>query len=52
LLGPALRVPPDRIAIEAHGEREARRTGVPEGAEVQEWRRVDVTINGRIVLTL
>jgi outer membrane protein OmpA-like peptidoglycan-associated protein len=60
VLGPAYRIPPPRggdgeIAV-GHGEEEAlraaREQGLPETMESAEWRRVDVTLNGIIVLTL
>ena len=63
ILGPAYRIPPprggDRAMAEGHGEepaaqaaREARAAGRPAPEEDPAWRRVDVALNGQVVLTL
>jgi outer membrane protein OmpA-like peptidoglycan-associated protein len=50
ILGPDLAIPPDAIAIHALGEEE----GLAEGDETKNWRyrRVDVVLDGRLVLVL
>ncbi|MCB0030573.1 MAG: OmpA family protein [Anaerolineales bacterium] len=52
LLGPDLAVANDAIQVTGHGEEPALRAGEPDESENVDWRRVDVRLNGSIVLTL
>lgn len=47
-LGPLFAVPPGRTACRGHGDLQAREDGGPP----ESWRRVDVTINGRIAVRM
>jgi hypothetical protein len=51
-MGDALKIPYSHISYKAHGERAARLSSVPDGVESQEWRTVNVIINGHLVLTI
>jgi outer membrane protein OmpA-like peptidoglycan-associated protein len=52
ILGDDFAIPPDRIETIAHGEDAAESAGERDNEEKAEWRRVDVYINGRLIVTL
>lgn len=52
IMGGDLGVPPERQAYEGLGEAPARAAGVPDGEESDAWRKVEVSFNGTVVLTL
>jgi outer membrane protein OmpA-like peptidoglycan-associated protein len=45
-------LPPGQATAEGHGEAAARAMGVPDRTEDPAWRRVDVSLDGRVVLQL
>jgi outer membrane protein OmpA-like peptidoglycan-associated protein len=51
-LNKAFRIPSGNVHVEGHGETPALQAGVPRGTETAAWRRVDITVNGQVVLTL
>ncbi len=52
VLGPAFALPQKHIQLKAHGEMAARQAGSPENTEDPSWRKVEVRINGHVVLVL
>jgi outer membrane protein OmpA-like peptidoglycan-associated protein len=51
-LGPAFRIPSRNVHVVGHGEEAARRAGVADNVEDLAWRKVEVRLNGQVVLTL
>ncbi|MBX7432776.1 OmpA family protein [Mycobacterium sp. Y57] len=49
---PGFAVPDEQITVTGHGETSARESGEQDQTENVAWRRVDIALNGRIVLSL
>jgi outer membrane protein OmpA-like peptidoglycan-associated protein len=52
VLGPALALPDRQISVVGHGKMPALQAGSPDQREDQAWRKVEVSLNGQVVLTL
>ncbi|RAQ97512.1 eCIS core domain-containing protein [Thermogemmatispora tikiterensis] len=52
VLGPALALPDRQISVIGHGKTAALQAGSPDQREDQAWRKVEVLLNGQVVLTL
>lgn len=52
VLGEDFRLPEDHITTAGHGETPARDTGEADETENEAWRKVEVRLNGNVVLTL
>ncbi|WP_081838957.1 eCIS core domain-containing protein [Thermogemmatispora carboxidivorans] len=52
VLGPALALPDRQISVIGHGKTAALQAGLPDQREDQAWRKVEVVLNGQVVLTL
>lgn len=50
--GRRFRIPNSNITVTGHGRRGAQEAGDPENHENPDWRKVEVRLNGQIVLTL
>ncbi|MGE3521209.1 MAG: OmpA family protein, partial [Vicinamibacterales bacterium] len=48
----ALVLPDNRVYLVAYGETRARRDGVDDGVEDDDWRRVKITLNDRVMVVL
>ncbi|MDH4119308.1 MAG: OmpA family protein, partial [Acidimicrobiia bacterium] len=51
-LGPRLRIRPSHVSVIGYGHQPAIDAGIPYGTDSPIWRRVDLRINGRIVMRL
>jgi outer membrane protein OmpA-like peptidoglycan-associated protein len=52
ILGSTLAIPDAQIHVEGHGKTSALQAGEPDNTENPIWRKVEVQLNGQVVLTL
>lgn len=52
VLGDNLRIPDEQITIQGHGEGAAREAGEADDVENEAWRKVEISLNGQVILTL
>jgi outer membrane protein OmpA-like peptidoglycan-associated protein len=52
VIGDQIAIPQDQVRATGHGETAARDAGIADNVEDEAWRKVEVRLNGRVVLTL